>query len=169
MTSCPKDLDGSFFFCCFADEGSDGMKLTAKQERFIQEYLIDLNATQAAIRAGYSKKSARQVGTENLSKPSIKQAIDERLRRIDDEKTADTKEIREFWTRVMRGEEKETVLRYDSDGVQVETEIDVTMKDRIKASEMLGKSFAMFTDKIDSNVDMDLNIEVDYGDQGSGE
>lgn len=145
------------------------MKLTAKQERFIQEYLIDLNATQAAIRAGYSKKSARQVGTENLSKPSIKQAIDERLRRIDDEKTADAKEIREFWTRVMRGEEKETVLRYDSDGVQVETEIDVTMKDRIKASEMLGKSFAMFTDKIDSNVDMDLNIEVDYGDQGSGE
>lgn len=149
MTTCPKDLDGSFFFCQFADEGSDGMKLTAKQERFIQEYLIDLNATQAAIRAGYSKKSARQVGTENLSKPSIKQAIDERLRRIDDEKTADAKEIREFWTRVMRGEEKETVLRYDSDGVQVETEIDVTMKDRIKASEMLGKSFAMFTDKID--------------------
>ena len=145
------------------------MKLTAKQERFIQEYLIDLNATQAAIRAGYSKKSACAIGLENLGKPMIKQAIDERLRRIDDEKTADTKEIREFWTRVMRGEEKETVLRYDSDGVQVETEIDVTMKDRIKASEMLGKSFAMFTDKIDSNVDMDLNIEVDYGDQGSGE
>jgi phage terminase small subunit len=45
------------------------MKLTAKQRRFVQEYLIDLNATQAAIRAGYSKNSARQVGTENLSKP----------------------------------------------------------------------------------------------------
>lgn len=160
---------GPFSFASLLMKGSDGMKLTAKQERFVQEYLIDLNATQAAIRAGYSKKSARQVGTENLSKPSIKQAIEEKLKQIDDEKTADAKEIREFWTRVMRGDEKETVLKYDSEGHQVETEISVSMKDRIKASEMLGKSFAMFTDKIDSNVDMDLNIEVDYGDQGSGE
>lgn len=125
------------------------MKLTAKQERFIQEYLIDLNATQAAIRAGYSRKTAGVIGVENLKKPYISRAIEEKLKQIDEEKTADAKEIREFWTRVMRGEEKETVLRYDSDGVQVETEIDVTMKDRIKASEMLGKSFAMFTDKVD--------------------
>lgn len=125
------------------------MKLTAKQRRFVQEYLIDLNATQAAIRAGYSKNSARQVGTENLSKPSIKQAIEEKLKQIDEEKTADAKEIREFWTRVMRGEEKDTVLRYDSEGHQVEQQIDVSMKDRIKTSELLGKSFAMFTDKVD--------------------
>lgn len=145
------------------------MKLTAKQERFVQEYLIDLNATQAAIRAGYSRKTAGVIGVENLKKPYIREAIEEKLKQIDDEKTADAKEIREFWTRVMRGDEKETVLRYDSEGHQVETEISVSMKDRIKASEMLGKSFAMFTDKIDSNVDMDLNIEVDYGDQGSGE
>ena len=145
------------------------MKLTAKQRRFVQEYLIDLNATQAAIRAGYSKNSARQVGTENLSKPSIKQAIDERLKQIDEEKTADAKEIREFWTRVMRGDEKETVLRYDSEGHQVETEISVSMKDRIKASEMLGKSFAMFTDKVDSNIDMELHIEVDYEDKDPSE
>lgn len=50
-------------------------KLTAKQARFVEEYLIDLNATQAAIRAGYSKKTARQVGAENLSKPVIMSAI----------------------------------------------------------------------------------------------
>lgn len=145
------------------------MKLTAKQKRFVQEYLIDLNATQAAIRAGYSKNSARQVGTENLSKPSIKQAIDERLKQIDEEKTADAKEIREFWTRVMRGEEKDTVLRYDNEGHQVETEIDVSMKDRIRASELMGKSYAMFTDKVDSNIDMDLHIEVDYEDKDPSE
>lgn len=125
------------------------MKLTAKQERFVQEYLIDLNATQAAIRAGYSRKTAGVIGVENLKKPYIREAIEEKLKQIDDEKTADAKEIREFWTRVMRGDEKETVLRYDSEGHQVETEISVSMKDRIKASEMLGKSFAMFTDKID--------------------
>lgn len=145
------------------------MKLTAKQRRFVQEYLIDLNATQAAIRAGYSKNSARQVGTENLSKPSIKQAIEEKLKQIDEEKTADAKEIREFWTKVMRGDEKETVLRYDSEGHQVETEIDVSMKDRIRASELMGKSFAMFTDKVDSNIDMDLHIEVDYEDKDPSE
>ena len=50
-------------------------KLTARQERFIDEYLVDLNATQAAIRAGYSKNSARQIGDENLSKPDIQEAI----------------------------------------------------------------------------------------------
>lgn len=145
------------------------MKLTAKQRRFVQEYLIDLNATQAAIRAGYSKKSACAIGLENLGKPMIKQAIDERLKQIDEEKTADAKEIREFWTRVMRGEEKDTVLRYDNEGHQVETEINVSMKDRIRASELMGKSFAMFTDKVDSNVDMDLHIEVEYEDTGPSE
>lgn len=135
----------------------------------MQEYLIDLNATQAAIRAGYSKKSAHSIGPENLEKPEIKQAIEEKLKQIDEEKTADAKEIREFWTRVMRGEEKDTVLRYDNEGHQVETEINVSMKDRIRASELMGKSFAMFTDKIDSNVDMDLNIEVEYEDKDSSE
>lgn len=145
------------------------MKLTAKQKRFVQEYLIDLNATQAAIRAGYSKKSAHSIGPENLEKPEIKQAIEEKLKQIDEEKTADAKEIREFWTRVMRGEEKDTVLRYDNEGHQVETEINVSMKDRIRASELMGKSFAMFTDKVDSNIDMDLHIEVDYEDKDPSE
>lgn len=145
------------------------MKLTAKQRRFVQEYLIDLNATQAAIRAGYSKKTAYSIGPENLEKPEIRKAIEEKLKEIEDHKTADAKEIREFWTRVMRGEEKDTVLRYDNEGHQVETEIDVSIKDRIRASELMGKSFAMFTDKVDSNIDMDLHIEVDYEDKDPSE
>ncbi|MEJ2896238.1 terminase small subunit [Bordetella avium] len=53
------------------------MALTAKQRRFVDEYLVDLNATQAAIRAGYSKKTARQIGEENLSKPDIAKAVQE--------------------------------------------------------------------------------------------
>lgn len=53
-------------------------KLTAKQQRFVNEYLIDLNATQAAIRAGYSKKTAFSIGTENLRKPAIQKAIQQR-------------------------------------------------------------------------------------------
>jgi len=53
--------------------------LRPKQQRFIDEYLIDLNATQAAIRAGYSEKTACSIGEENLRKPDIKQAIQERM------------------------------------------------------------------------------------------
>ena len=53
------------------------VKLTDKQKRFIEEYLIDLNATQAAIRAGYSERTAYSIGEENLKKPGIKRAIDE--------------------------------------------------------------------------------------------
>jgi phage terminase small subunit len=56
--------------------------LTAKQERFVEEYLVDLNATQAAIRAGYSKRTARSVGSENLTKPDIAEAIAEARRRV---------------------------------------------------------------------------------------
>ena len=55
--------------------GNNNRKLTSKQECFVEEYLIDLNATQAAIRAGYSKNSARQIGDENLSKPVIAAAV----------------------------------------------------------------------------------------------
>ena len=53
--------------------------LTPKQQRFVEEYLIDLNATQAAIRSGYSEKTARQIGEQNLSKLDIQKAIQEAL------------------------------------------------------------------------------------------
>lgn len=63
------------------------MALTAKQERFVSEYLVDLNATQAAIRAGYSEKTARSIGVENLTKPDIQteiqKALDERAKRVE--------------------------------------------------------------------------------------
>ena len=56
-------------------------KLTPRQQRFVAEYRIDLNATQAAIRAGYSEKTARQTGSENLSKPAIQEAIARAMRK----------------------------------------------------------------------------------------
>ena len=57
-------------------------QLTDKQERFVEEYLVDLNATQAAIRAGYSKKTARDIGYENLTKPDIRAAIVDKRKEI---------------------------------------------------------------------------------------
>ncbi|HEX7048642.1 MAG TPA: terminase small subunit [Longimicrobiales bacterium] len=58
------------------------MKLTAKQRRFIEEYCVDFNATQAAIRAGYSKRTAYAIGAENLRKPQIREAIEQRLKEL---------------------------------------------------------------------------------------
>ncbi|MBZ1529770.1 terminase small subunit [Leuconostoc mesenteroides] len=85
------------------------MKLTPKQKRFADEYIKTGNATQSAIEAGYSKKTARSVGSENLTKPDISEYIAKRLEKIDKEKIAEQKEILEFMTRVMRRQEIEQV------------------------------------------------------------
>lgn len=86
------------------------MKLTAKQKRFCDEYLIDCNGTQAAIRAGYSKRSARAIATENLAKPYIREYIDEQLKKIENSNVADAKEVMEYLTTVMRGQSRSSVL-----------------------------------------------------------
>lgn len=105
-----------------------GKKLTAKQARFVEEYLVDLNATQAAIRAGYSKKTARQIGEENLSKPVIAQAVREaqakRSERTEITQDMVLQELAKIGfsdiRKVMRW--GETMLRMDTDkdGVDVE-------------------------------------------------
>lgn len=120
--------------------------MTDKQKRFCDEYLIDCNATQAAVRAGYSPKTAKQTGCENLSKPDLKAYIDERLEEMHNEKTADAQEVLEYLTSVMRGEHKEQVLKLVGEGVQTISDIDVGAKDRIKAAELIGKRYGMFKD-----------------------
>lgn len=120
--------------------------MTDKQKRFCDEYLIDCNATQAAVRAGYSPKTAKQTGCENLAKPDLKAYIDERLEEMHNEKTADAQEVLEYLTSVMRGEHKEQVLKLIGDGVQTISDIDVGAKDRIKAAELIGKRYGMFKD-----------------------
>lgn len=120
--------------------------MTDKQKRFCDEYLIDCNATQAAIRAGYSPKTAKQTGCENLAKPDLKAYIDERLEEMHNEKTADAQEVLEYLTSVMRGEHKEQVLKLIGDGIQTISDIDVGAKDRIKAAELIGKRYGMFKD-----------------------
>ncbi|MGN1318413.1 MAG: terminase small subunit [Lachnospirales bacterium] len=127
------------------------MKLTAKQKRFCEEYIIDCNATQAAIRAGYSELSARQMGTENLSKPSIREYISElqmRVKQTAPDKIADASEIEQYLTSVMRGEQQEQTLKWIGEGAQTITDIDVSAKDRLKAAELLGKRYNLFTDTL---------------------
>ena len=80
------------------------MKLTLKQKRFADEYIISGNATQAAILAGYSKKTAIKIGVENLTKPDIKSYIDEQLAKLASQKIAQQEEILQYLTSVLRGE-----------------------------------------------------------------
>ena len=123
--------------------------MTEKQKRFCIEYLIDLNATQAAIRAGYSKKTAKVIGQENLTKPDIKKYIEQQLKQIKNEKIADVQEVLEYLTAVMRGEQKEQVALFTGEGVQKLVQKDVSAKDRLKAAELIGKRYGLFTEKME--------------------
>ncbi|HEP1443368.1 terminase small subunit [Streptococcus pyogenes] len=142
--------------------GGDGKlsKLTLKQKRFADEYIISANATAAAIKAGYSKKTARSIGQENLTKPDIKAYIDERLEKLDSEKIADQKEVLQYLSSVMRGEQQEKTLISIGELGQEIVDIDVGAKDRLKAAELLGKRYRLFTDKVEMDVSSDVTINV---------
>ena len=130
--------------------------MNARQKRFCDEYLIDCNATQAAIRAGYSPKTAKVTGAKMLTNANLKAYIDEQLERIHNEKTADAQEVLEYLTAVMRGQHTEQTLQLIGDGVQKIADIDVSAKERLKAAELIGKRYGMFKD----NVGIDLKPVV---------
>lgn len=144
------------------------MKLTAKQKIFCDEYIISLNATQAAIKAGYSKKTARKIAAENLTKPVIQSYISERMKQKESSLIATQDEVLQYLTSVLRGESKttDTVLVGIGDGCQKVQEVEKkpSEKDRLKAAELLGKRYGLYTDKISADVDMSLDISIDYGD-----
>lgn len=143
-------------------------KMTAKQRRFCEEYLIDLNATQAAIRAGYSKKNAQNIASENLAKPIIRKYIDAKMAKKDSELIAKQDEVLRYLTSVLRGESvgTEIVVEGTGDGCSEARTMqkEPSERDRLKAAELLGKRYGLFTDKVDMNADAELTITVDYGD-----
>ncbi len=146
--------------------------MTEKQKRFCEEYLIDCNATQAAIRAGYSAKTAYSIGNENLTKPEIEAYIKEKLEELQSERIADVKEVMEYLTAVMRREKTENVVvtiseeksEYTPDDkgtmrrqtVKIEkpvvVEIPAKLTDANKAAELLGKRYGIFKDNISMDV-----------------
>lgn len=144
-------------------------KLTAKQQRFCDEYLIDLNATQAAIRAGYSRKTAGKIGQENLTKPDIQCCIEARMAEKESELIADQDEVLKYLTAVMRGQSRSSIVVVESTGDFMsqarEMEKAPDEKERLRAAELLGKRYGLYTDRVEEKVDMDLNITVDYGDE----
>lgn len=157
---------------CYAMKGVllDGM--TAKQKRFCDEYLIDLNATQAAIRSGYSEKTAYRTGADNLKKPQIREYIDQRMAEKEAELIADQNEVLKYLTSVMRGNStsEEIVVEGTGEGCSEARTMEKapSEKDRLKAAELLGKRYSLFTDRVETDVDMDLNITIDYGEDDAG-
>lgn len=133
-------------------------KLTKKQRRFADEYLIDCNGTQAAIRAGYSPKTANEQAVKLMANPKISLYIAEKLDEISSKRLADAQEVLEYLTAVMRGEHTEQILQLIGDGVQTITDIDVSAKERLKAAELIGKRYGMFKDNL--NVDVEPVVIV---------
>ena len=143
--------------------------MTKKQKRFVEEYLIDLNATQAAIRAGYSPDTAKSIGSENLTKPDIQariaKAMAERSRRTgvnadrvimelakiafvnaSDVIDADTATVKaDALPEDTAAIQSVKVKTFGEDGLERE----VKMADKLKALELLGKHLGMFKDKVE--------------------
>lgn len=122
--------------------------MTSRQQKFCDEYLISGNATDAAIKAGYSPKTAYSMGNENLNKPELKAYIETELDKIHSAKIADAEEVMKYLTAVMRGEHTEEIPLLCGDGCQELTQKEVGAKERLKAAELIGKRYGLFTDKV---------------------
>lgn len=141
------------------------MKLNQKQKRFCEEYVRLGNATQSAIEAGYSKKTAYSQGQRLLKNVGVQNYIAELNEDLKKDSIAGADEVLQFLTSVMREEQTEEVLRLDGEGVQVKETIKVQSKDRIKAAELIGKRYALFTDKKEVEInDVTFVDDVPEGD-----
>ena len=107
-----------------------------------------------------------------LRNVKVKNYIAEQMEKIHNEKTADAQEVIEYLTSVLRGEStaQEIVVEGTGDGCSEARTMEKSPseKERLKAAELLGKRYALFTDKVETDVDMDLNITIDYGEDDTG-
>jgi len=176
------------------------MALSDKQKRFCDEYLLDMNAIKAALRAGYSESTARYASkwinenespqkptdkTKSKFNPEMREYIDARMAEKEKELIADQDEVMKYLTAVMRRQMTDSVVvtlsretsKYvpDENGTMrkqtVKEElpqivnIPAQLRDANKAAELLGKAYGIYTDRIETDVDMELNISIDYGDE----
>ena len=129
------------------------MKLNARQKAFCEYYVASGNATEAAIKAGYSKKTADRIASENLRKLELKKYIDELMQKLESERIASAEEVLQNLTAMMRGEIQEDVVVVEGEGDGVSSarvmKKQVSAKERIKAAELLGKRYRLYTDKVE--------------------
>ena len=156
-------------------------RMTEKQKRFVDEYLIDLNATQAAIRAGYSVKTAREQASQNLTKLNIQQAISEKMAErskrtgvnqdrivlelakiafvnaadvIDSDDATIKAGATADDTAAIQSVKVKVIPTKEGEGVERE----IRLNDKLKALELLGKHLGMWNDKLDVNVNIPVVI-----------
>lgn len=129
------------------EDEKDYNKLTEKQKRFIDYYVETANATESAKKAGYSFKTAKNIGAENLTK--LNYFIQKRLEQLENNRIASQEEVLQYLTKVMRGEEK------DQFG------LDASLQDRTKCAELLGKRYGTFKEKVDVTGNIPVVIQDD--------
>lgn len=180
----PAGLPVGYFFCRFFSV--EVSTLVKKRERFVEEYLIDLNATQAAIRAGYSPKTAYSIGHELMKIPEVRARIDkamaERSKRtginadrvlrelgkiafvnatdvIDMSDATVKNDAERDDTAAIASVKVKVIPGENGDGVERE----IRLADKLKALELCGKHLGMFRDDPDNNVPLTVVINYDYG------
>ena len=121
------------------------MKLTPKQKAFADYFIQSGNATQSAIKAGYSENTSKETGYENLTKPHIVKYIEEQNKAIQSNRIADMEEVKEFWSNTIRDNE-------------------LDLKDRLKASELIAKTNGAFIDKIQHSGSIDNQVVINVVD-----
>lgn len=125
-----------------------GKKLSEKQKAFADYYIETGNASEAYLKAGYKNyKSAGVEASKTLKNPNVKAYLDERLKKIADERIAKPTEILQYLTNVMRGKEKD------------QFDLDAPLNERTKAAELLGKRYRLFTEKIEADVNQTVIFE----------
>ena len=128
-------------------------KLSEKQRRFADYFIETGNATQAAVKAGYSKKYANTNASKLLQNTTIKNYIDEKLEEMSNNRIASANEVMELLTSAARGELEEEVVVVEGEGDGCSTartiKKQIGAKDRIKAAELLGKRYRLWTDKVE--------------------
>ena len=136
-------------------------KMTARQQRFCDEYILDLNATQAAIRAGYSEKYAHTNAAKLLQITTIKDFIAQRMAEKEDNLIAKQDEVLQYFTSVMRGESRSSVLARQFDGSEQVIEKPPDEKERLKAAENLAKRYGLNIEELEKTARIEkLKAEI---------
>ena len=134
-------------------------KLNDKQKAFADYYIESLNAYESAKRAGYSEAYAKSQSYKLLENVGIKNYIDERMESKDNYRIASQDEILQILTDIARGITEEEVVQFSQLGEELRTTRKPTIKDRMKASELLGKRYRLWVDKVEANINQQVIFE----------
>lgn len=133
-------------------------KLTLKQRKFVDEYIISGNASDAARKAGYSPRTAFRSGQENMQKPAVLAEIKRRMAEIESHKIMDMTEAMQELTAIARGETTDEQL----DNMGNKHQLKANSTARLRAIELIGKRYSAWVDR--KEVSGDLNIDIGVGD-----